>query len=292
MKQPELVLDCRNQLGECPLWDDRVGELVWVDIYGRRLLRWSARQTASPSVDEFSEFVCAVALRNAGGFVLALQSSFAFFDPNDSALERIAELPLTCAEVRLNDGCCDRQGHFVCGGINEAADAAALVSVYRLNPDRSVQSLFGEVVCSNSICFSPDGTLMYFADTPERRILAYKYDGDRGVASKPTVFVDLSTEAGMPDGSTVDEEGCLWNAEWGGGRVVRYTPDGEVERIVRLPVPHVTCVAFGGKDLQTLYITTARSQLDEQSLLRKPYAGGLFALRPGIRGLAEPGFIG
>jgi sugar lactone lactonase YvrE len=142
---------------------------------------------------------------------------------------------------------------------------------------------------ANSIAFSPDGRRMYFADTPTKIIRAYDYDLDSGELSGERTFATLQGP-GSPDGSTVDSDGCLWNAEWGGGRVLRYTPDGRVDRVVDLPCSHVTCCAFGGAKLDTLFVTTAWTGLDAAALARQPQAGALFAVDPGVQGLADTPF--
>ena len=146
-----------------------------------------------------------------------------------------------------------------------------------------------DVRIANSIAFSPDGRRMYFADTPTRIIRAYDYDLDSGELSGERVFAALRGP-GSPDGSTVDSDGCLWNAEWGGGRVVRYTPHGRIDRIVELPCAQVTCCAFGGDKLDRLFVTTARTGLDSAALAREPKAGALFAVDAGVRGLADTAF--
>jgi sugar lactone lactonase YvrE len=150
--------------------------------------------------------------------------------------------------------------------------------------------LFGGVKISNSIAFSPDGRLMYFADTPNRRIDVFDYDTDTGIPSNRRVFVTSEATAGYPDGSTVDSDGCLWNAEWGGSRVTRYTPQGKIDRVIELPVPFVTCCAFGGSDLKSLYMTTARVGMEQKDLQSAPLSGSLFTAELGVPGLIDTQF--
>ncbi len=133
---------------------------------------------------------------------------------------------------------------------------------------------------------------MYFADTPARVIWRFDYDNDSGEVSNRQVFVEVASDHGFPDGSTVDADGCLWNAEWGGGKVTRYTPDGRIDRIVELPCSQITCCAFGGATLATLFITSARGGLDEAKLKAEPQAGALFAVDVGVKGLADTPFAG
>lgn len=190
--------------------------------------------------------------------------------------------------TRLNDGRTDRQGRFVVGGMNEATGAADS-TVIRVNADHSVETLIRGVACANSTCFSPDGKTMYFADTPERRIRAYPYAERLG---DPGVLTDLSAEPGLPDGSCVDAEGGVWNAAWDGGQVIRIAPDGSVTHRISLPVPKATCCAFGGADLSTLFITTSRLGMTADDINGAPLSGGLFAARPGLRGLHDSPFAG
>jgi sugar lactone lactonase YvrE len=148
------------------------------------------------------------------------------------------------------------------------------------------------VVCASSISFSPDGRALYFADSFQRAIWVYDYDIPSGIPNKRRIFADLRGQPGMPNGSTVDAEGCYWNAQRDGQRIVRYAPDGRVDRVIELPAVRPTCLAFGGADLTTLYVTTARWWLSADELAAVPLAGGVFALQPGVQGLPEPKFAG
>ncbi len=190
--------------------------------------------------------------------------------------------------TRLNDGRTDRQGRFVVGGMNEGTGAADS-TVIRINTDLTVETVLSGVACANSICFSPDGATMYFADTPERRIKAYAYT-DR--LAEPHVLLDMAGEPGLPDGSCVDAEGNVWNAQWDGGQVICIGPDGRITHRIALPVPLVTCCTFGGPDLATLYITTSRLGMTGEDIARAPLSGGLFAARPGVRGIPDAVFAG
>jgi sugar lactone lactonase YvrE len=170
--------------------------------------------------------------------------------------------------------------------------AKPIGSVYSYDGSGPPRVLFGGVRISNSLAFSPDGRKMFFADTPRRCIEICDYAPDSGAVGARRPFVSSFEGAGYPDGSTVDAEGCLWNAEWGGGRVVRYTPAGRIDRAVALPCRNVTCCAFGGRDLRTLYVTTARHGLTPGQLVSEPYAGSLFAIDAGVTGLPDARFSG
>ena len=286
--QPTVQLDCRNQLGESPVWDEREQCLYWVNIHDGEL--WAWRPDTTPRVVQFQLKVCAIGLREAGGLVLALESGFALLDRLDAPLRIVGQVAAPI-HTRLNDGRVDPQGRFVCGGMNEESPQRANASLYLLEGDFKVTGLMAGIACTNSLCWSPDGATVYFADMPTRRIDACDYDTRTGAMANRRTFATLNGH-GAPDGSIVDAEGHLWNARWGGAKLVRYRPDGSVEREVPLPVSNPTCLAFGGPDLDILYVTTAWFSLDDATRKSEPYAGSLFALRPGVRGLPSARFAG
>jgi L-arabinonolactonase len=234
--------------------------------------------------------VGAIGLRASGGFVAALASGFALIAP-DGACRTVAAVAGDPARVRLNDGKCDRRGRFWAGSL-DMSGTEPLGALYRLDPDFACASVAQGVTCANSLAFSPDDRTLYFADSPARAICAYAFDIGSGELGPRRVFADTSALSGVPDGSTVDAEGFLWNAMWDGWRLVRYAPDGRVDRIVPLPVQRPTCCAFGGPKLETLFVTSARASLEPQSLAAQPLAGSVLAFEPGCRGLAEPLFQG
>jgi L-arabinonolactonase len=280
----------RNLLGESVVWDGMSGLLRWVDIHQCSLL---SLEPASGVQDSrtLPDRIGAIGLRTSGGLVLGLENGFALVDEADS-LTRLQQVDSHLPTTRLNDGKVDRQGRFVCGGMDEAPVQRPIADVHRLDANHAVERLLTGIRCANSICFSPDGTVMYFSDMPTGLILAYRYDTDLGIPHDPRVLVDMSDQPGLPDGSTVDAEGCLWNAQWGGRRVVRYTPHGRVDRVIDLPVSNPTCVAFGDTDLQTLFITSARFGLTADQLSLEPQAGDVFAVRLDVAGLPDPRFHG
>ncbi len=210
-------------------------------------------------------------------------------DPGSGALKLVAAPERDIPGNRFNDGRCDRGGRFWAGTMSDGPREPT-GSLYRLDPDGSCESMRSGIVIPNSIAWSPDDRVMYFADTYVNTIWAYDFDLATGAMRNERVFADCSNQPGRPDGSCVDAEGCLWNAEYGGWRVVRYTPDAKIDRVIELPVSNPTCCCFGGKDFDTLYICTARQRLTPEQLAREPLAGGLFAARPGVRGLPEARF--
>lgn len=278
-------------LGEGVLWDEREQAVYWTDIAGSTLWRL---HPADGNVTHWRmpERLASFALCKAEGWLLlALASQLAFFQ-----LEQQRLIPLQAIEpglsTRANDGACDRQGRFVFGTLHEPAAGAKqpVGGFYRLHADLRLEKLpLPGVAISNSIAFSPASDRMYFCDSLARKILCCDY-GDR--LGEPRVFVDLDGIAGEPDGSAVDAEGALWNAQWGMHRVVRYLPDGTEDLVLDLPARQPTRPAFGGSDLKTLYVTSARDGLTATQLADDPHAGALFALAAPVAGLREPRFAG
>jgi len=288
--QAELVVNCRNHHGEGVFWNPVDERVWWTDIEGRAL--WSHEPASGKSTSiELSERVCCFAPRANGGLIVAFADRIALYDPTTKSETLVATFESENAETRLNDGRTDRSGRFVVGGMNEVSGRADS-SVVVVDTDLSVRELFGGVSCANSTCFSPDGATMYFADTPDREIVAYDYDTATGAVSNRRPYASFAGEPGLPDGSCVDAEGGVWNAEWQGRRVVRIAPNGEIDRIVDVPVWKPTCCAFGGPDLDTLFITTSRLMSGDDVLEQEPESGGLFAVKPGIRGVPDTPFNG
>jgi L-arabinonolactonase len=186
--------------------------------------------------------------------VAAFADGFALLDLLTGERNDIARVDADKPTVRMNDGRTDRQGRFIVGGMDEP-EQKPIASVFRLDPDLSVHRLFEEVGCANGTCFSADGRTMWFADSAKAEIEAFDYDIATGTPSSRRQIARIS---GVPDGSCIDSEGYVWNVVWEGYRVDRYAPDGRLDRTVELPVKKVTCCAFGGNDLSTLFITTSR----------------------------------
>jgi sugar lactone lactonase YvrE len=282
------VVDCKNKLGEVPVWDVAEQALYWVDIEGCLLQRFELASGAMRSW-RLPERVCALALRKKSGLVLALASGFAFFDPATGALERLAAPEAHLPNNRMNDGKCDRRGRFWAGTMDDRLTSPT-GALYRLDPDLSCRRMESGIGISNSLAWSPDDRIFYFADTLRRTIFAYDFDAETGAISNRRVFTDCIDQPGAPDGSTIDAEGYLWNAQWDGWRLVRYAPDGRIDRVVGLPVQKPTSCMFGGPDLATLYVTSAVWDLTGEALAKQPNAGGVFALDVGVRGLPESRF--
>jgi L-arabinonolactonase len=287
--QATLAVDCRNQLGEGPVWDVREQALYWVDIVGRLVQRFDPA-TGGTRRWSLPERVASLALRRESGMVLALESGFAFFDLVTGGIRWIARPEAMIARNRFNDGKCDSAGRFWAGTMDDTATEHT-GSLYRLDPDLSAHRMDGAIGISNSLAWSPDDRTFYFADTLDGVIYAYDFEAAAGALSNKRAFAKPGGP-GAPDGSTIDSEGFLWNAEWDGGRLVRYAPDGSVERQVELPVQRPTCCAFGGPDLRTLYVTSASLGLDDAARASQPWAGCVLALDLGVAGLPSHRFAG
>jgi sugar lactone lactonase YvrE len=276
-------------LGESPVWDDRAQALWWVDVRTPCIRRHDLRDGHTASF-AMPELVGSIGLRQRGGLVVALASAIALFDPGRGMLERIAAPEAGIAHRRFNDGRCDRQGRFWAGTMQDVTRAPE-GTLYRLDADARCTPAFNGIRAPNSLAWSPDGRTMYFADSYLQAIFAYPFDPIAGTVGERRVFATLDGTR-MPDGSTVDAEGFLWNAEYDGWRITRYAPDGRVDRTLHLPVQRPTSCAFGGPGLDVLYVTTACQRLTEAERAAQPLAGALLALDPGARGVAEPQFEG
>lgn len=286
-----LAAPVRNTLGEGCLWDSRTQTLFWVDVEGCSIHRLEPK-TGTLERWVLPERVGSVALRAGTGLVAALESGFALIDLYPFAIHRLATPEADRPGNRFNDGRADHQGRFWSGTM-DASMRTPSGALYRLNPDLSWARMEEGVHISNSICWSPDSRTMYFADSIARTIWAYDFHADTGAITGKRVFA--TTEKGVvPDGSTVDAQGYLWNAQWGGGRVRRYAPDGRAVMDVTVSAPQSSCCCFGGDDLATLYVTSAQVGMSPAALERAPQAGAVFAVAfdpaLGIRGIPEGRF--
>ncbi len=290
MSRAECVLACQSRLGEGPIWSAAAQALYWIDIVAPAIHRWhpaSGERRSWP----MPEPVGSLSERAAGGLIVALASGFATLDVDTDALTMIRPAEADKPDNRFNDGRCDRAGRFWAGSLTYSEDRP-LGALWRLDPDHTATPVLTGITVPNALCWSPDGRIMYFTDTPTRQIMAYTYDLATGTPSDPRLFVQVDGTPGYPDGAIVDSEGGVWNAEWDGARVVRYAPDGTIDRIVAVPAPRPTCCAFGGPDLSTLFITSAWDRLTESERAEWPLSGNLFAVDAGVRGLPDPLYQG
>ena len=299
----ECVLDCKNHLGEGPVWDGERGLLYWLDCTGNRVGNptvWRLDPRTGQTRHWFiNRDVGAMALRANGGAVLAANDGFYTFDFDTGALESVCSVNTANGRARLNDGKCDRRGRFFAGGMDDQEELP-VSSLWRLDPDLTLHKVDTGIICSNGPCFSPDNKTFYFADTFKREIWAYDYDLGSGCPSNRRVFASTAQDSGFADGSTVDAEGCVWNAQVISGDLIRYSPDGRVERKIGMPVRNITSVMFGGDDLDEIYVTSmARVKHpavhDHFAADVRPQfaAGSVFRIKGlGIKGLPETRFAG
>ena len=285
----DCVVRSENALGESPVWCDRTDRLFWVDSRKPAVYYLDDRgivgSLAMPSL------IGSLALTRGSEAIVALRDGIYRLDLASGATELLASPDRDRLDNRFNDGRVDRDGRFWAGTMNDARrDPTG--ALYRLDPTGRCDRIEDGIIVPNSLAWSPDGRVMYFADTYRHQIWAYDFDRALGVPSRRRVFRDLAGLAGRPDGSAVDADGCLWNAEYAGGRVVRYTPAGAVDRVITVPVSNPTCCAFGGSGLDTLFITSARQRLRPEQLALEPLAGSVFAVHPGVTGIAESRFAG
>lgn len=288
MLRIELLSDAKASLGEGPLWDVAEQRLYWIDSLGKRIHRCDARG-AGPRSWDVPENIGSMALREAGGAVCALHDGFYSFDFDSGVAEKIVDPDPGKPRIRLNDGKVDRQGRFLAGYM-DVEECEPLCKLFRLDRDFTVTELDRDIVCSNGPCWSPDGGTFYFADTTVKTIYAYDYDQETGAVSNRRDFASFEGQRGFPDGATVDSEGYIWSVEVYSGRLIRFTPDGQVDRMVGLPVNSTTSICFGGADLDIAYITSMARPIDGV-LPKEKEAGGLFAVYGlGVTGLPEPRF--
>lgn len=287
-----LAVDSRCRLGEGIVWDDRAACLYWTDILSARLWR-HAPATGETHCWDLPEPLGCLALCEDGRLLLALAKSIRLAAPpmpgTPLALETLCALELELgASTRSNDGRCDRHGNFVFGTKDETGASPPLGRYYQFSAAHGLRPLpLPAAAVPNSICFPPDGASLYYCDSAQPRILRCDYDPVAAQVSPPSVFAEIEGD-GAPDGSTVDAQGHLWNAQWGGGRAVRYAPDGSIARVVAIPAGMPSCCAIGGAGLDTLFVTTAREEMADDALAAAPTAGGVFALALGERlGLPE-----
>jgi len=283
--------DGRYLLGEGPLWDGRDGVLYWVDVLKKTIWRHT------PGTDEFRRWelpdeVSSMALRENGGAVVTLADGFYTFDFDSGECALIGDA-IDAEATRFNDGKVDRVGRFIAGTMDRVI-GQPLGSLYSLSKDGVVSKKVSDIICTNGPCWSLDGTTFYFSDTMTKSIFSFDYDLDDGAMTNRRVFANyeqLGLE-GVPDGCTVDSEGCLWSAQCLTGSIVRITPDGVVDRVIKMPVEYVTSVMFGGEKLDTLYVTSLNHALMGKEP-QEPNSGGLFAVSGlGVTGVPEPRYAG
>jgi sugar lactone lactonase YvrE len=213
-----------------------------------------------------------------------MASGFWTVRADGSQAERIVRIGADDSSLRMNDGKCDVYGRFWAGTM-PYDDRSGVAGLYRLDGDRTLKQMLTGVSLSNGLGWSPDNRFMYYVDTPMRRVDVFDFEKASGELSNRRVLFEVPANRGLPDGLSVDTDGYIWLALWGGGAILRCTPDGQVDREIRLPVTHVTSCSFGGSNLDELYVTSASVELSQAELASQPYAGAIFVCRPGVNGM-------
>jgi L-arabinonolactonase len=295
--EPVLAVDSRCELGECVLWCEQRGALLWTDITAARLWMHVPDSGATRHWDLPDRLGC-FALCDDGQLLLGLAKGLFLVDLELAdtgaarsatlALRHVADVERDRDDTRINDGRSDRHGNFVFGTKDER-DGSACGGYYQFSFAHGLRRLaLPDAAIPNSICFSGDGRTMYFCDSRAPEILYCDYDADRAAVSNVRSFARIDAAGASPDGSTVDAEGCLWNAQWGAGRVVRYRRDGAIDRIVSIPARNPSCCTLGGATYDQLYISTAREDMSADELARMPHAGGVYRVPlTDVRGVPE-----
>ncbi len=287
----ELVLDARAELGEGPIWHAHRQVLYWVDIYNHLVHIYDPATKRDRAIN-VGQYVGTVVPRKAGGVMVALKNGFARLDLNTEMLDFIADPESDKPSNRFNDGKCDPAGRFWAGTMPiEGTEPTG--SLYCLHATHTVKKMLSPVTVSNGIAWSLDQKTMYYIDTPRLIVDAFDFDNATGAIANRRTAITIPPGIGYPDGSTMDAEGMLWIAHWGGSRVTRWNPaTGQLLDTLPVPATNVTACAFGGPNLDRLYITSARTGLDSAALKKNPHEGGLFVARPGVVGLEAYEFAG
>lgn len=278
----ETWLDTKHMLGEGPTWDERNQRLFWVDIIGKTLQSYSV-QTDHLQAWSFSEFVTTVVPINKEKVIMTMHNGVYIFNLITEELALLAK-PIDNLDIRFNDGKCDANGRLWAGtmGVHGQKDKGKL---YCFSSDGSMEEKVSPVTISNGLAWNKENDVMYYIDTPKKRVAAYDFDLQTSEVALRDYVIIIPEGEGAPDGMTIDEEGMLWIAHYGGWKVSRWDPStGNQLDEISVPCSNVTSCTFGGKGLNELFITTARQGLEEEELKKQPYAGGIFRVETNIRG--------
>lgn len=290
MSELQCVQQANAILGEGPSWDTAAGLLYWVDIKRPAVFSWKP-DVGQTGLWPMKRPVGFASPAKDNRLVFGDADGFGFLDLATGEIERVSDPESHLPGNRFNDGKVDRQGRLWAGTMDDMGIEPS-GNLYRFDPDRSVHLMETGVICSNGIGWSPDNRTMYFTDSMVRTIWTYEFDPTTGALGERRAFATLPPGKGLPDGLTVDSEGFVWSAMWDGWRIVRFSPDGSIDREIRMPVQRPSSCMFGGPGLRTLYITSACVELGWDALKDGPLAGSLFALETDVAGLPETPFAG
>lgn len=281
----------RSTCGEGPVWSAEEGVLYWIDQVDSAIHRFDPT-TGLDETRTLDAGLGAIALRADGGMVVAYNANLALLDPLTGAIERLPGIVPDRTDTTFNDAKCDSAGRLWIGTYHEVRPARPVGGIFRFDPDHTLTRIESDIRSGNGLGWSPDSRVFYMTDTQARTILAFDFDAADGELSNRRIFVETEQRYpdDRPDGLTVDAEGYIWSAHWAGWRVTRYAPDGTIDRELAMPVSAASSCAFGGANLDTLFITTPSEGLTADELAEQPLAGRLFAVDVGVKGLPEPRF--
>ena len=266
-------------LGEGPIWESRLNRLLWVDILEGVIHEWYP-DSGIHRVNQFPFKIGAIAFNAVGAVIAATDQGFVWIDLDTKKTEVIVNPEAGLLNNRFNDGKCDVRGRLWAGTMDEVNGQPGAGKLYMLDHDGSVDVKIDRVTCSNGLAWNHDNKVFYYIDTPSQQVIAFDFEAENGEITNRRTVIQIPETEGLPDGMAIDKEGMLWIALWGGGKVARWNPQtGEKIGEIPLPVTQVTSCAFGGKDLNDLYITSAKVNLDADSLANQPYAGCLFVVK-------------
>jgi L-arabinonolactonase len=293
MKKVELIdqVNCHNLLGEGVQWNTHDQSFWWTDILSKKLFSYQLANQSLKQWDLPERLGCFAFADNRSEILAAFESGFAWYQLETGKCEWIAKPEAHWQGNRLNDGRCDRQGRFWAGSITEQQNhPSQSAGLFCLDTELKISQRLTGLKISNALCWNRNSSKMYHADSPTRTLRVYDFDSENGRLGNSTIFAQ--TETGIePDGACVDADDYVWNAQWGGSRIVRYAPDGTQNFVLTLPVSQATCVAFGGEDYSILAITSARIGLSDEVLQTQPDAGNLFIFKTEFTGLPESRFL-
>lgn len=285
------IIPCQNILGEGVQWNPQDNAVWWTDIESSKLYRYHPQAKRLDSWSTPERVGCFAFVQNDDRLLLALANGFAWFNLESGHHTWIAQPEIALKGNRFNDGRVDRQGRFWAGSVVEqASHHNQYAGLYCLDQQQRITQQLSGLSISNSLCWSPDSRKLYHADSPSFSIKAYDFDAATGNVSNPQIFARLP-EGVEPDGACIDAEGYLWNAQWGGSQIVRYTPAGVIDQVLSLPVTQPTCVALGGPYMNWLFVTSARKNLTQQELSDQPQAGSLLIYQTDSLGLEENWYL-
>ena len=298
MKKVELYNDCKNLLGEGITWSADQENLYWLDVVIPSKLFQLHLPTNKLSTFIMPEMISSISIRSKKDLIIASQYGVYNYNLTSNNFTRLIETEPLLKFNRSNDGASDIKGRFWFGtmqnNLDEEGNDIPITkhsgSLYRLDIDLTLDKIESNLGIPNTFIWNPDNTKFYFTDSMEGIIYSYDFNEKSGEITNKTNFATFNR--GVPDGSTMDSEGFVWNCRWGGSCVVRFDPLGRVDRVLEVPVENVTNCVFGGKDLKTLFITTAKQGLSKEYVKKNPYAGSLFAIDLSIKGIEDNNFLG